>query len=117
MTARRRPKRSKPALTVELRVKVPLTATEVRKLRDLAATDLRTVVGFVSWLGAQELERPTNPQRPVRGASARDRRSPLSINLRLSPAQRAAMRKRSAAEMRSVSNYVGRVVVEALAVR
>jgi hypothetical protein len=40
-----------------------------------------------------------------------------SINLRLSRAQRAALRKRAGAEMRSVSGYVARVIVGAMAER
>jgi len=37
----------------------------VRKLRDLAAADLRSVAAFVAWLLAQDLERPAAPHRPL----------------------------------------------------
>ena len=50
MPARRRQSRMKADPKVEVGVKIPLTAAEVKKLRALAAADFRTSSGFAATL-------------------------------------------------------------------
>ena len=114
MPARRTPK---PARTVEIGMRVYLTAAEAQKLRERAAADLGSVASFAGWLVAQALERPHDPRRAVVGVSPRDRRTPRSLTVRLSASQRRELQGRAQAELRSVSAYVARVIVEALAAR
>jgi len=94
-----------------------LTRAEIVKLKALAASDLRSVSSYVRWLVALELSRPA-PKRPVssvRGAEAGDRRLALKVSLLLPREMREDLVARAEAEMRSVSSYAGRVVVETLA--
>jgi len=93
-----------------------LTRAEIQQLKALAASDLRSVSSYVCWLVAPELSRPA-PKRTdtsVRGAGANDRRSPLKVNLLLPREVRDELVARAEAEVRSVSGYGGRLVVEAL---
>lgn len=48
MPARKLSRRESRDRLVEVGVKVPLTAAELRRLRDLAAADLRSVAGYVA---------------------------------------------------------------------
>src|SRR5262245_1538887 len=102
----------RPARNVSVSVKVLLTGAELRKLRAFAAADLRSGGGDVAWLLAQELERTARRPRPDVPPHAR---ISSSIPFVLPRPMFEAVRKRAGAELRSVSGYVGRVVVEALA--
>ena len=52
---------------------------------------------------------------PVSGAGPKDQRTALHINLVMPREMRDQLLRRAEAEMRSVSGYVGRVIVEARA--
>ena len=98
-------------------VAVMLTRAEIQKLKDRAASDFRAVAAYATWLVAQHLDGPI-PRRPagsVPGAGPGDRRIRLRITLVMPAEMRDRLVARADREMRSVSNYVGRVIVEALA--
>ena len=88
---------------VEIGVKVPLTAAERRRLRALADRELRSVSGAAAWLVSRALEQRHDPRRGVVGASAGDRRTPYSMNLRLPAALYAELQARARVELRTAS--------------
>ena len=98
-------------------VAVLLTRAEIQKLRDRAASDLRSVASYTTWLVAQHLDSPVRHRAPgsVPGAGPGDRRTSLRIALVMPTAMANRLKARAKVEMRSVSNCVGRVIVEALA--
>src|SRR5262245_2016201 len=100
--------------TAKVWVRVLLTRAEIAKLQGLAAADFRSVGGYVSWLIAQEIERSGRSRRRRPAVPAKDRRLSFSIALRMPPETRDKLETRAGAEMRSVSNFVWRLIVEAV---
>lgn len=99
---------------------VALTPAEVRQLKQQAAADGRSVASFTAWLIAQDLGRPSSPSRRPRArvrARSIDQRVKLRIALLLPIPMRNQLRRKATSEMRSVSGFVGRVIVEELAQR
>jgi hypothetical protein len=111
-----RPRRK--AKSARVWVRVALTRAEVQRLRSLAAADFRSVGSFVTWLMAHDLARSPNPRpRQIRRASASDSRISYSVLLTMPQVMRSRLEAAARAELRSVSGYVGRVIVETLARR
>ena len=103
---------------VRLRVTPKLTEQEVKRLRDNASADLRSVGAYVAGLVERDLrKRAGGKGRPVRGARAGDRRAVYDVAVPLTVAQRTRLEERAAEQDRSLSSYVARVIVEALARR
>ncbi len=87
-----------------------LTAGEVRELKARAAADLRSVSNYVSFLVVEELKRKGRRRSPA-GARPGDKRRFYAVQLYLTSAERKRLEAAAKAERRSVSGYVGRVVV------
>jgi hypothetical protein len=100
-----------------LGVAVLLTRAEIQKLRGRAASDLRSVASYATWLVAQHLGSPVGRRSAgsVPGVGPGDRRTLLRISLVMPAAMANRLKTRAKAEMRSVSGYVASVIVEALA--
>src|SRR5262245_32541721 len=119
MARRRRYRNPRPLRAGHARVGVAvvLTPTEVQQLKQQSAADGRSVASYTAWLIAQDLDRPTRRPRASVRARSSDQRVQLRIALVLPIPMRNRLRRKAAAEMRSVSGYVGRVIVEALSAR
>ena len=89
-----------------------LTPTEIRKLKSRAQAEMRSVGNLVTWLIVQDLARPVGMRRRLPGSGGGRKR--FGIGIGLTRAEKAALDERLAREMRSVSNYVQVVIVEAL---
>src|SRR5262245_40737527 len=69
-------------------------------------------------VGRGILKRPRRaPSARVRGASSSDRRELYRVRITMPQEMHRQLERRPEAEMRSLSNFVGRVIVEALATK
>ena len=111
----RRRKRDPTALrTVRLRLAPKLTREETRKLEARAAADLRPVANYVAYLIAQDLR---GRRRSNRRTSAKpgDQRTGYELVVPITIPDRRELEERARKELRSLSGYVARLIVEDLA--
>lgn len=88
----------------------------MKRLQARAKADLRSISESVVLLVEEDLRRrSTKANRRVRGAGPDDQRARYQINLTLTAEQRKRIGARAERERRLISNYVARVLVEALA--
>src|SRR5262245_65552312 len=90
------------------------TGVETRREIERRDALARTRIVHAQHRQGQELARPGNARR-TRGARAGDRRASYSVLLTMPHAMRARLKGAAQKEMRSVSGFVGRVIMEALA--
>ncbi len=110
----RKPTAKQPTRQVRLRLSLPLTREEAKRLEARAAGEVRSVANYVSWVIAEALGSQRRRQRSL-DANPREKRSGYDVGLMLTIPEREELRRRAEAERRSLSNYVARLVVEALA--
>lgn len=110
MAARARKKRPK---LLRLGVSPPLTRAEVRQLKARAKADLRSISNYVGHLVAQDLKR-AGGQGSGDPPAGGGKREPYSIALYLTASERRQLEAKAAADRRSVSGYVGKLILGAL---
>ena len=100
--------------TVRLRVDPQLTRNEIKRLRERAAADMRSIGGYVAQLVVQDLRRERGQQRRLTGAKLGDERTGYHVGIQLTVEQREELEARAADEARSLSSYVARLIVASL---
>ncbi len=113
MAARKRQRDPSALRTTRLRLAPQLTREEARKLEARAAADLRPVANYVAYLIAQDLH---GKRRRVRPTSAKpgDKRVGYELVVPITIPDRRGLEERARKELRSVSGYVAKLVVEDL---
>ncbi len=113
MAARTRHRDRAALKTTRLRVEPRLTPAEARGLEARAAADFRSVGNYVAWLIAQDLSAKRKTQRQTK-AKPGDEREGYSINAPITIPDRRELEERARKELRSLSGYVARLIVENL---
>ncbi len=89
-----------------------LTRAESQRLEVNAAADLRSVSNYVSLLVVEDLQRAHRPRRRnTAAAKPGDRRATYDVAVQITAAEKQKLQARARAEMRSVSNYVAKLVL------
>ena len=114
MAARRRQRDPSALKTTRLRLAPQLTHEEARKLEARAAADLRPVANYVAYLIAQDRK---GKRRSNRRTSAKpgDERTGYELVVPITSSDRRALEKRARQELRSLSGYVAKLILEDLA--
>ncbi len=93
-----------------------LTREETRKLEARAAADLRPVANYVAYLIAQDLSGKRRAGRPT-SAKPGDKRTGYELIVPITIPDRRELEERARKELRSLSGYVAKLIVEDVAVR
>ncbi len=113
MPGRRRQRDPSALRAVRLRLSPQLTREEARKLEARAAADLRPVANYVAYLIAQDLR---GIRRPNQRTSAKpgDERIGYELVVPITIPNRRELEERARMELRSLSGYVAKLIVEDL---
>ncbi len=124
MAARKttRPRRAgKPKRTIRAGKQVRFTAgsslsrAESQRLEANAAADLRSVSNYVSRLVVEDLRRDRKTRRRAAAVvKSGERRVTYEVAVQITAGEKKKLQARARAEMRSVSNYVAKLVIEDL---
>ena len=106
--------RKRPTKQVRLKVALLLTADEIARLESRAAGEVRSVANYIAWVIQQHLDSKPKKAGKPRDADPGVERVSYEVGPFLTLPERRELEKRAAGERRSVSNYVTRLVVEAL---
>ena len=99
--------------TTRLRLEPKLTRKELRKLEERAAADLRPVANYVAYLIAQDLQGKRRPNRPT-SAKPGEKRTGYNLVVPITIPDRRELKERAEKELRSLSGYAARLIVEEL---
>jgi hypothetical protein len=113
MAGRRRERNSSALKTVRIRLAPLLTREEARKLELRAAADLRPVANYVAYLLAQDLRGKRRAGRPT-SAKPGDKRIGYELVVPITIPDRRELEKRARQDLRSLSSYVAKLIVEDL---
>ncbi len=113
MPGRRRQRDPSALKTTRLRLEPRLTREEIRKLQKRAAADLRSVANYVTYLITQDLQGKRRSKRPT-SAKPGDKRVGYNLVVPITIPDRRELEERARKELRSLSGYVARVIVEDL---
>ncbi len=115
MLRRPRERQRRPAAlrTVRLRLAPKLTREETRKLEARAVADLRPVPNYVAYLIAQDLKGKRHRGRPS-SAKPGDERIGYELVVPITIPARRELEERARKELRSLSSYVAKLIVEEL---
>ena len=114
MPAQRRQRDPTALKTTRLRLAPQLTRDEAKKLESRAAADLRPVANYVAFLIGQDLQ---GKRRSNRRTSAKpgDKRVGYNLVVPITIPDKRELEERARKELRSLSGYVARLIVEDLA--
>jgi hypothetical protein len=100
--------------TVRLRLAPKLTREETRKLEARAAADLRPAANYVAYLIVQDLRDKRRSGRPT-SAKPNDKRIGYELVVPITISDRRELEERARQELRSLSGYVAKLIVEDVA--
>ncbi|MDB4433105.1 hypothetical protein N9166_00065 [bacterium] len=100
---------------VRLGLELMLTPSEVEQLKATAAADMRSISAYIGFLVSEDLRRRQGGRRPLSRATWRGKdRADYTIKVSLTPDQKEQLQVRASEQVRSVSNYVTRLILDYL---
>ena len=107
-------RRKRPTRQVRVRLALQLTEDEAARLEARAAGEVWSVGNYIAWVVEQHLAEKLKKARKPRDADPNEERMAYDVGPFLTAPERREFQKRAAAERRSVSSYVTRLVVDTL---
>ena len=106
--------RRRPTKHVRVRLALQLTEDEAARLEARAAGEVRSVGNYIARVIELHLASKSKKARKPRDADPDEQREAYEIGALLSIPERRELEKRAAAERRSVSSYVTRLLVDVI---